>query len=286
MISKRAVLIPIAEIRIVNPRSRNRITFHAIKANIALVGLKKPITAFKRGLADDGTQYDLTCGQGRLEAMRDLGETMIHAILKDAPPATRYTMSLVENLARRQPQNTALLHELKRLLAQHYKPTTIAEKLGLDKSYIYGAINLLRRGEEKLIANVEAGRLPIETAIQIATGTDAEVQRALNDAYENGTLRGAKLRIVQQIINRRLAMNNPKAGKPQLTGEDLVREYERYTHQQRLLVRRSAIVTERLAVLAASMRRLLSDDHFLTVLQAEGLHSIPVYLSERIKAAL
>jgi ParB family chromosome partitioning protein len=63
-------LIPIAEIRIVNPRSRNRTTFHAIKANIASVGLKKPITVHERARESDGTRYDLICGQGRLEPGR------------------------------------------------------------------------------------------------------------------------------------------------------------------------------------------------------------------------
>ena len=40
--------IPIAEIRIVNPRVRNRLTFEIIKANIAAVGLKRPITVHER----------------------------------------------------------------------------------------------------------------------------------------------------------------------------------------------------------------------------------------------
>ena len=82
------VLIPIAEIRIVIPRSRNRITFRAITANIASIGLKKPITVHERALEDDGTRYDLVCGQGRLEAFRDLGDAMIHAIINDSPRTT------------------------------------------------------------------------------------------------------------------------------------------------------------------------------------------------------
>jgi ParB-like nuclease domain len=71
--SKRNVpIIPIAEIRVVNPRSRNRTTFNAMKANIASVGLKKPITVHQRALEEDGTRYDLVCGQGRLESVRAL----------------------------------------------------------------------------------------------------------------------------------------------------------------------------------------------------------------------
>ena len=35
--------IPISEIRVVNPRARNKVTFQNIVANIRHVGLKKPI---------------------------------------------------------------------------------------------------------------------------------------------------------------------------------------------------------------------------------------------------
>jgi ParB family chromosome partitioning protein len=274
-------MIPIAEIRIVNPRSRNRITFQGIVANIDRVGLKKPITVSQRELEDDGTRYDLVCGQGRLESVRSLGDTMIPALINDAPKDERYLMSLVENLARRKPSTTGLLREVRRLKAQHYSPTTIARMLGMDKSYIYDVIALLQRGEADLIARVEGGRLPIETAVAIATGTDAEVQRALSDAYENGTLRGAKLRTVQQLITKRKSAKSSRVGKGPLTSADLVRTYEEYTHQQRALVRRSAVITQRLAVLTSSLRRLLADDHFVTLLRAEGLRTMPEYLASR-----
>lgn len=275
-------LIPIAEIRIVNPRSRNRVTFQSIKANIASVGLKKPITVHERAIESDGTRYDLVCGQGRLESFRDLGETMIPAIIKDLTEEQRFLMSLVENLARRSPSTTELLREVKRLTAEHDKPATIAEKLGLDKTYIYGITNLLRYGEEDLIRRVEAGRLPLDTAIKIATGKDADIQQALSDAYENGTLRGAKLRAVQQLITQRKGKKPVLRTNRPATGADLVRAYEHHTLQQRALVRRSTIITQRLAIITSSLRRLLADDHFITLLRAEDLRSIPEFLATRV----
>jgi ParB family chromosome partitioning protein len=284
MNNPKIVLIPIAEIRIVNPRSRNRLTFRAIKANIASVGLKKPITVHQRELEDDGTRYDLVYGQGRLESVRDLGDTLIPAILSDASEEERYLMSLVENLARRPACTTDLLREVKRLQEQQLKPTVIAHTLGLDKTYIYGIINLLRHGEEDLIRRVEAGRLPIDTAIKIATGKDPDIQRALSDAYENGTLRGAKLQAVQQLIARRKNAPASPAAKRGLNGADLVRVYEHHTQQQRALVRRSALITQRLAVLTSALRRLLADDHFVTLLRAEGMGSIPKFLVVRVAA--
>jgi ParB family chromosome partitioning protein len=259
MTTEYIAVILIQEIRIVNPRSRNRVTLQAIRANIASVGLKKPVTVHMRPLEEDGTRYDLVCGQGRLESLRALGETTIPAIISDAPEDERYLMGLVENLARRQPSNTDLLREVKRLKAEGHKPPAIAEKLGLDKAYIYGVISLLNHGEEELIARVEAGRIPIDTAIKIATGKDADIQRALTEAYDDGTLRGAKLRAVQQLIKHRRIEKVPGDLKPKLSGQDLVRAYEHHTQQQRALVRRSTTIKHRLAVLASSLRRLLAD---------------------------
>ena len=136
MIKPTISLIPIAEIRVVNPRTRNPITFQSIKANIASVGLKKPITLRQRTPDADGTRYDLVCGQGRLESVRDLGDAAISAIIINAPEEKCYLMSLVENLPRRQPSTTELVREVKRLIAQQETPTSIAERLGMDRSYI------------------------------------------------------------------------------------------------------------------------------------------------------
>jgi ParB family chromosome partitioning protein len=284
MIKPKTFLIPISEIRIVNPRSRNQVTFNLIKASIASVGLKKPITVHQRALEDDGTRYDLICGQGRLESVRELGDEMIDAIINNAPEDDRYLMSLVENLARRPPCTTDLLREVKRLNGQHYKPPTIAKKLGMDRSYISGIINLLRHGEDDLIRRVETGGLPIATAIKIATGGDADIQRALSEAYDNGSLRGAKLNAVQQLVLRRKGSKSMQVTKRPLTGADLVRVYEHHTQQQRALVRRSTLITQRLAILTSSLRRLLADDHLVTLLRAEGLRSIPDFLAVRVGA--
>ena len=60
--------VPIDQITILNPRSRNKRLFNTIVANIDHVGLKRPITITPRA---DG-KYDLVCGQGRLEAYQAL----------------------------------------------------------------------------------------------------------------------------------------------------------------------------------------------------------------------
>ena len=65
-------LIPIERIRILNPRPRERRRFEQIVQSIRNLGLKKPIQVSLRS-AEEGNEpgYDLVCGQGRIEAIRD-----------------------------------------------------------------------------------------------------------------------------------------------------------------------------------------------------------------------
>ena len=58
-----AQMIPIAQINILNPRSRNKATFQDIVSNISNVGLKKPITVARREQTSDGKLYVRIPGQ-------------------------------------------------------------------------------------------------------------------------------------------------------------------------------------------------------------------------------
>jgi ParB family chromosome partitioning protein len=94
-------MIPIEQINVLNPRSRNKITFQGIVSNISKIGLKKPITVALRSQPIDGKAYDLACGEGRLRAYIALGQTEIPAIVNNATREECFLISLVENLARR-----------------------------------------------------------------------------------------------------------------------------------------------------------------------------------------
>jgi ParB family chromosome partitioning protein len=275
--------IPINEIRVVNPRSRSRKTFQNIVANIGMVGLKTPITVSRRMEDADGTKYDLVCGQGRLEALVALGETTIPAIVIEAPAEQRYLMSLVENIARRRPSNTELIREVRSLLERGYNSPAIAAKIGMHRTYVHNVVRLLRKGEDRLVTHVEAGTLPISVAVKIAGASSKDVQKALNDAYESGDLRGGKFLAVQALIARRFAKNRDVADEPRkVSSKDMVREYEKETHRHRALVRRAGIIAQRLVLLSSAMRQLLADDHFVTLLRAESLDRFPEALAKRL----
>jgi len=272
--------IPINEIRVANPRERNKVTFANIVSNIDKVGLKKPITVARRELGVDGTRYDLVCGQGRLQAVERLGDSTVPAIVIDASSEDRYLMSLVENIARRRPSNSELVREVRSLMDRGHKNTAMAEKLGLDITYINNIVRLLKKGEEQLIAQVEAGAVPLSIAVQIACASTADAQKALSEAYDRGDLRGSKFRTVQTIIARRFGKARGVEGKVKpVSGKDLVHEYEEHTQRQRSLVRRATIVSNRLAMLRSAMSRLSEDDHFVTLLRAESLDKVPESLA-------
>ena len=91
-------LVPVDLVTAVNPRVRNPRIFKEIVANIADLGLKKPITVTRRQHAD-GVRYELVCGQRRLEAYRLLGQSTIPALVVEADNDDSLVMSLVENCA-------------------------------------------------------------------------------------------------------------------------------------------------------------------------------------------
>jgi ParB family transcriptional regulator, chromosome partitioning protein len=283
---KKIEWIPIAEIRVVNPRSRNKIKFQLIVSSIEAIGLKKPITVSRRALEPDGTRYDLVCGQGRLEAMTALGQAMIPALVTEASREERYLMSLVENIARRPPSNRDLVREVRSLLQRNYKTTEIARKLGMDRAYVNAVVHLISNGEESLIAAAEAGRLPISVAVMIAGGDDHEVQQALADAYEQGTLRGDKLSAVKRMITQRIAkqreMGKANLTQRALTGKALVREYQHKIREQKGLIKKANTTKDQLLLLTSAVRQLLSDEHFVTLLRAENLADLPEQLAERL----
>lgn len=276
--------IAISEITIANPRPRSKYIFDQIVTSISEVGLKTPITVAKREMRADGTQYDLVCGQGRIEAFLALGQTHIPGINTNASREDQYLMSLIENIARRPPSHLGLLKETKRLRECGYSVEEIAKKLGLGPRYIATIVMLLGNGETELISMVESGRMPLTVATEIANGTTSDIQRALTEAYETGDLRGGKLRAVRAVIRKRTSARTrnrkDKSQLKSLTSLDVTKEYQEYTRTQRALVKRAGVVRERLVLIAAACQTLFADPNFLTLLRAEALSEMANKLME------
>jgi ParB family chromosome partitioning protein len=285
---QQVVSIRISEIRITNPRSRSRIKWQLVVQSIATVGLKRPITVARRPHSDsDGKRYDLVCGQGRMEAFVELGEMFIPAIIIEAPEQDRQLMSLVENIARRPASTHAILFEVRVLRERGHSGEQIALKLGLDRGYLYGICNLIDKGEEFLVSSVEAGRIPLSVAVEIATGNNHEISRALSEAYEKGDLRGARItaarRVISQRLERQRLQGKTTPTRRKLTGEALVQEYKQKIREQTALVVKANRTRDRLILLTSAVRILFADENFRTLLKAEGIQSVPAELAGRLQ---
>ena len=283
--------IPIDEIRFLNPRVRNRRNFQEIVQSIAKVGLKRPITVSPRTTDADSANYDLVCGQGRIEAFIQLGQTEIPAIVIEAEESDCLVMSLVENCARRQHRAIDLLHDIGTLRGRGYNDHEIAAKIGVSSDYIRMIGTLFEKGEERLVAAVEAGILPINMAIEIARSSDDDVQHALTQAYTEKKLRGKKLVAVRRIIEQRRRsgkqIHDSRFGrrdgsKRPLTGESIIRVYRQEADRQKLLVKKAEVTQSRLLFIVEAIRELRDDENFANLLRAESLDSMPAFLEQRI----
>ncbi len=186
-------MIPVKQINILNPRERGKKKFAQIVANIAKLGLKKPVTVSLVEGTNSDVRYNLVCGQGRLEAYLALGQEEIPAILAYGTREELMLISLAENLARRRHTTVELLREISSMKRRGHTHAEIARKTDLDVSYVRAILQLLSKGEERLLQAVEKGQLPVSIAITIASTDDKGVQQALREAYEQNDLRGKSL---------------------------------------------------------------------------------------------
>lgn len=142
--TSKVTMIEIDKINILNPRLRNKKIFTQVIDNIVQVGLKRPITVTPCNSGTEGKEYDLVCGQGRLEAFLSCGQTHIPAIVIDATEEQALIMSLVENLARRHQRAQDLLQAIEILKKQGYSIREISEKTGLTDMGINRRLHPLR----------------------------------------------------------------------------------------------------------------------------------------------
>lgn len=288
---KHVTLIPTDRIRILNPRVRNRRTFEEMVENIARIGLKRPITVTERA-GTDPAEYDLVCGQGRLEAFIELKQDTIPAIVIDADESDCLVMSLVENCARRQHRAIDLMQEIGALRKRGYNDREIADKIGVSSEYVNMIAGLLERGEQRLVSAVETGLLPLNLAIEISKADDQGAQRALMEAYTEKKLRGKKFAAVRRLLDRRQRHGRrvdetpfgrkDRARRP-LTSDALVRAYRQEADRQKLMIKKAELTQGRLLFVIEAFRALRSDENFLTLLRAEGLDMMPTYLEEQAR---
>lgn len=291
-------LVPIARIEVLNSRDRNMKVFEEIVESIQLIGLKKPITVAERPGEDGQPKYVLVCGEGRLNAFRILGETHIPALVVDVSDEDAFIMSLAENIARRGYRPLEILADIELLRERGYTADVIIQKTGLSPKYVRDIVFLLEQGEERLIEGVQRGSIPLTTALEIARASANDQQNAngeggesnlgdlLQEAYENGQLKGRQIIEAKRLIEKRqeLGPSSPNAAqiKPPTSSYSLVRTYQKEVERQRKMVLKAEHAHQRLLLVVQGLKKLFADENFVTLLRAEGLDTLPKYLAERI----
>jgi len=282
------LMIPIDQIRILNPRHRDKKKFEQIVESIKHLGLKKPIQVSLRAAHEGGEPgYDLVCGQGRLEAYVALGHREIPAIIEEIPREERLLRSLVENMARRLPPPLALMHEIERLKAQGYSNVEVAKKLDIADTTIGGFLALQKAGEERLLDAAINERIPLGIAMDIAKTDSPEMQRELLKAYESKQLNGVSIRSIKRLMDQREFAGkereeNPRAKKTRTSAEGLINTYRRETQKQKLLIKKARVCEAKLTFTVTALGKLLTDNNFVTLLRAESIAQMPKYLHEKL----
>jgi ParB family chromosome partitioning protein len=284
--------VPISRIEVLNSRDRNMKVFEEIVDSIRLIGLKKPITVAERVGADGQPKYALVCGEGRLNAFRILGETHIPALVVDVSDEDAFIMSLAENIARRGYRPLEILADIALLRERGYSADSIIQKTGLSAKYVRDIVFLLDQGEERLIEGVQRGTIPLTTALEIARanengkGDETNLGDLLQEAYENGQLKGRQIIEAKRLIEKRqeLGPSSPNTAqiKPPTSSYSLVRTYQKEVERQRKMVLKAEHAHQRLLLVVQGLKKLFVDDNFVNLLRAEGLDTLPKYLSERI----
>lgn len=276
------ILIPIDSIHVVNPRERSKKKFQQIVANISRIGLKRPITVRRR---TDGA-YDLVCGQGRLEAFRQLGETVVPAVVREITSEDALLMSLVENIARRRHSTMETIKALVILRDRGYSHSQIGRKTGIVGSSVTAMLTLYDHGEEHLLNAVEAGRISLASAIIVARCDSSEVQAALTRALEEKKITPGELKRARNLADRRRAFGkNRKSAQrgKDITPESIVRTFRREQERQRQALKKAELCEAKLVFTMSALRMLFRDENFINLLRAEGLETLPDYVAEHIK---
>ena len=163
---------------------------------------------------------------------------------------------------------------------------------------------LLEQGEERLIEGVQRGSIPLTTALEIARASANDPNNAnangvggegggssnlgdlLQEAYENGQLKGRQIIEAKRLIEKRqqLGPSSPNAAqiKPPTSSYSLVRTYQKEVDRQRKMVLKAEHAHQRLLLVVQGLKKLFADENFVTLLRAEGLNTLPKYLAERI----
>ncbi|NCH70059.1 ParB N-terminal domain-containing protein [Cronobacter dublinensis] len=273
-------MIKISDIKIVIPRSRNKLRHSEITESIDASGLRKPITV--RRIVDKKYQFALICGQGRLESLTALGEELTPAIVLDIDENKAYIMSLVENMARVVPRAGEQFQRIKEMTEQGLTNKEISNSTGLSLHWITSLTMLISKGENKLLSAVESGSIPISLAVEIARVDFEGGQELLIKAFDKGLIKHKDVGKIREILDSRDEglkgyLNNNfgiTKKKKKMTTDELKKIYQDNISQHRKIKNKAEYVEMNLLIANQIFKELVNDEEFLRILDEESLNEV------------
>lgn len=275
--SEEIVLLKISLIKIMNPRSRNKFRHGEITESIDKSGLRKPITV--RKIIDKDYEYALVCGQGRLEAINNLNEDMIPAFIIDIDDETAYLMSLIENMARVNPRAGEQFNRIKEMKAEGLTDREISTVTGFSYSWISNITMLIDKAENKLLAAVESGKIPISLAVEIAKTDYQGAQELFIQAFEKGEIKHKDIIKIRAILDSRNEGLKGFTGtgfgynkkKKELTVEDLTKLYQENIESHKKIKKKALFVEGNIILAKQIFQDIMRDDCFVQLAKSENV---------------
>ncbi len=112
------------------------------------------------------------------------------------------------------------------------------------------------------------------------------------DACSQKKLRSRKLAALRRLIQQRKTGSAPSSNaqwqkrrcQAGLTCDALVRDCQKEAERQKVLIKKAELTQGRLMFAVEAFRALRDDDHFLTLLRAEGRDTPPTCLGQSLDA--
>jgi ParB family transcriptional regulator, chromosome partitioning protein len=279
MKDRRYIDIPVAKIKVLNPRIRDEEQFQMNVQSIENSGMLMPIRVNDKFLEKTGF-YELICGEGRLIAHQRLGKSEITAEVVTCTRKEAYIQSLVENLARSQPGTMDFAREVKLLHDEGWEYARIGKTCCCSPEYVRQYIGLIEKGEDRLLHGVEQGVFPISFAILVAHSDNTNIQNVLMDAFDQGIVNCQNFGRARRIIGARLERASQgngtgKRNRADLTVTMLKKDISDLTKAKDSFVREAESKENRFLTLLTAINALWRDEAFLRLATEEQAKDRP-----------
>jgi len=183
-------------------RSRSPGAYSRLKESIRELGLKQPIHVkdisewppSDRSRPGGGHyKYELICGQGRLQAFRELGWSRIPAMIINVAENEIVGRFLAENVMRKKLSWYDKAQLVKRDVDAGTDIDTIREKYFVTAGQVYKYLRILRQASGKLLSQSEIEKLSMNQAEEL-TSVDAATQEIVVDVLREEQLSTSQIK--------------------------------------------------------------------------------------------